>query len=439
MCCRILCALIAVLFCGTSYGQTRDEKVRGDKREIEGDGHWIYNDLEAGFAEAKASGKPLLVVFRCVPCEACAQIDAEVAERDPAIRPLLDEFVCVRMVQANAMDLSLFQFDYDQSWAAFMMNADKTIYGRYGTRSHQHESDDDVSLEGFAEALRLALALHRNFATYASALKAKRGEPAPFATPEDFPMLKGKYQSKLDWDGKVAQSCIHCHQVGESQRHVYRSQRQPIPTKVLFPYPHPKTLGLIIDPKTATLVKEVVAGSVAERDGFRKGDRLLTLAGQPLISIADLQWVLHDAGETADLPVRVSRDGGAVDLTLRLAEGWREKGDISWRATSWDLRRMTTGGILLKSLTDEERKATGLGAERLALRAEHVGEYGEHAAAKRAGFKKGDVIIEINGRTDPMRETDLMAMLVNTTKPGDKLPATVLREGKEIRLSLPMQ
>ncbi len=29
--------------------------------------HWIYNDLKEGNAQAKASGKPLLVVFRCVP------------------------------------------------------------------------------------------------------------------------------------------------------------------------------------------------------------------------------------------------------------------------------------------------------------------------------------------------------------------------------------
>jgi len=30
-------------------------------------GAWIYNDVKAGFAEAQATGKPLLVVFRCVP------------------------------------------------------------------------------------------------------------------------------------------------------------------------------------------------------------------------------------------------------------------------------------------------------------------------------------------------------------------------------------
>ncbi len=28
---------------------------------------WIYDDVERGYTEAKLSGKPLLVSFRCVP------------------------------------------------------------------------------------------------------------------------------------------------------------------------------------------------------------------------------------------------------------------------------------------------------------------------------------------------------------------------------------
>jgi hypothetical protein len=432
-------ALFLAAACGAASAQTRDEKVRGDRSNVEGDGHWIYNDLAAGFSEAKETGKPLLVVFRCIPCEACAQIDANVVERDPLVRPLLDEYVCVRVVHANAMDLSLFQFDYDQSWAAFMMNADKTIYGRYGTRSHQFDSEDDVSLEGFAEALRLGLALHSNATKYREVLAAKRGGKPAFAVPEEAPMFQGKYQSKLDWDGKVAQSCLHCHQIGEALRHIHRSKNEAIPVKTLFPYPHPKILGLIIDPKTATTLKEVVAGSPAERDGFRKGDRIVALAGQPLVSMADIQWVLHHAGETADLPARVMRDGATVDLTLRLGDGWRENGDISWRATSWDLRRMSTGGILLKELSDEEREAAGVAPGKLALVAQHVGEYGEHAAGLRAGFKKGDIFVEVNGSDEPLRETDLMQLLLNSSKPGDKVAVTVLRDGKTTQLRLPMQ
>ncbi len=54
-------------------------------------------------------------------------------ERDPQVRKLMADYVCLRIVHANGMDLSLFQFDYDQSFAAFLMNADNTIYGRFGT------------------------------------------------------------------------------------------------------------------------------------------------------------------------------------------------------------------------------------------------------------------------------------------------------------------
>jgi len=34
-------------------------------RDNDPEGHWHYNDLSAGIAEARSSGKPLLVVFRC--------------------------------------------------------------------------------------------------------------------------------------------------------------------------------------------------------------------------------------------------------------------------------------------------------------------------------------------------------------------------------------
>ena len=95
--------------------------------------------------------------------------------------------------------------------------------------------------------------------------------------------------------------------------------------------------------------------------------------------------------------------------------------------------------MLLKELTAEERQAAGIEPGRLALRAQHVGEYGEHAAAKRAGFQKGDIFIEVNGRPDPMRETDLLSLLLNTTQPGDQVPVTILRNGKTVQLKLPMQ
>lgn len=36
-------------------------------KDTEPKGDWIYDDLAKGFADAKKTGRPLMVVFRCVP------------------------------------------------------------------------------------------------------------------------------------------------------------------------------------------------------------------------------------------------------------------------------------------------------------------------------------------------------------------------------------
>lgn len=436
--------LLMTLFVGSFISQCliaadRETKVRGDKKQVESAGFWIYNDLPRGIAQATKSKKPLLVVFRCIPCEACAQLDEQVVERDPGVRDLLDKFVCVRIVQTNGMDLSLFQFDYDQSWAAFFMNADMTIYGRYGTRSHETESVHDVSLESFSKALAGALDLHSQFPKNKELFATKRGPASAVKVPEDFPKLKGKYGAKLDYEGKVVQSCIHCHQVGESLRQVAREGGKAIPDKVLFPYPNPKVLGLILDPKERATIQQVVAGSVADKDGFQVGDEITQLSGQPILSIADVQWVLHHADASKSLKVEVSRKGQTKSLKLSLPDGWRRADDISWRATSWDLRRMTLGGVQLESLPEETRVELKLPKDQLALRAKHVGQYNEHAVAKQAGFLNGDIIVAIDGDRRPQTELSLMARLAQTKRPGDQVTFSILRGQQKFEFKFAQQ
>ncbi|MFN9160543.1 MAG: peptidase, partial [Planctomyces sp.] len=62
--------LLATLLCSPIHAQqkkTRDQKVREDREKVTTDGFWIYNDLETGFRTARQTGKPLLVVLRCIP------------------------------------------------------------------------------------------------------------------------------------------------------------------------------------------------------------------------------------------------------------------------------------------------------------------------------------------------------------------------------------
>lgn len=434
-----ICCSAWLVLSSSSLAQDRATKVRNDRKTVEGEGYWIYNDLAKGFDEAFKSNKPLLVVIRCIPCEACAQIDQRVVDRDPAVRKLLDEFVCVRIVQANHLDLSLFQYDFDQSFAAFFLNADRTIYGRFGTRSHETESDRDVSVAGFAKALGGALALHKNYPANKRSLAGKHGPRPLVAVPEAFPALAGRYGPRLDYEGAVVKSCIHCHQVGEALRRFYRDKRAAIPEQVLFPYPLPNVLGLVMDPGEKATVLKVAPGSSAARDGFLPGDEVLSLAGQPLVSIADVQWVLHNAAEASTLSAQVLRSGKTMELPLSLAQGWRRKGDLSWRATSWDLRRMTLGGMRLDALSHEQREQAGLSDDAPAFRARHVGEYGEHALAKQAGFQKGDVLRPIDGKTDCHTESEVIAYLLNAKQPGDRIEFVVLRGGKRMTLGFAAQ
>lgn len=420
----------------------REKQVRDDIARITSQDFWIYNDVEAGFKEAKQTGKPVLVTFRCVPCEACAQLDEEVAERDPRIQDLLDKFVCVRVITTNGMDLSLFQYDYDQSWAAFILNADRTIYGRYGTRSHRTESADDVSIEGFAQTLEAALKLHADYAANKAALAAKRGPTADIPVPEELPILKatGKYGSKLNFDGnQVVQSCIHCHMVGEAQRMVFWQSGKPIPEKMLYPYPNPKQFGLIMDPKTASTVLRVDAGSSADKDGFKPGDEIKSLDGQPIISTADIQWVLQNAGDSGRLAARVRRGDREVDVPLTLAPGWRRQGDISWRVSSWTMRRIAIGGLSLEDATAEERKRAHVNDSQLALHVKAVGQYGAHAAAKNAGFEKDDIIVAFDGQTGDMNEAQIFEYVVNHKHIGNKVPVIVVRGTERRTLMMPIQ
>jgi S1-C subfamily serine protease len=118
-----------------------------------------------------------------------------------------------------------------------------------------------------------------------------------------------------------------------------------------------------------------------------------------------------------------------VDLVLE--DGWKQKSDISWRASTWGLRRMAQGGIVLEPAP--------MGGDKPRLQVKHVGEFGAHAVAKKAGFQKGDIILSVDGKTDLTRETDALAYLLKNKKPGDVVGIQVLRGGKTVDLKLPQQ
>ena len=100
---------------------------------------------------------------------------------------------------------------------------------------------------------------------------------------------------------------------------------------------------------------------------------------------------------------------------------------------------MATGGMLLKDLPDAKRAELGIGQDQLALFAQHVGEYGEHAAAKKAGFKKEDVLVEVDGISTRMTESELIGHLLAKYQPGAKVKTKVLRGSEKMEMEFPIQ
>ena len=59
-------AVIALLLCAGDQDKPL-HPLQEALSDLDPEGEWHYNNPTSGFAEAKATGKPVLLVFRCTP------------------------------------------------------------------------------------------------------------------------------------------------------------------------------------------------------------------------------------------------------------------------------------------------------------------------------------------------------------------------------------
>ena len=364
-------------------------------------------------------------------------MDRQVAGREDAeLAKLMEKFVCVRIVQGWGMDLSLFQFDQELTWAVFLMNADKTLYGRYGSRSERANTTNAISIEGLTKALESALKFHAGYPGNKKDFDGKRGPAPTWAVPEAIPELKGKPNIRMA-DGSRG-GCVHCHQAHDGEVWSLRAARQPLPDALIWPYPMPGRLGLVLDPKERATVKTVDPGSPAEKGGFKPGDSITKFGGQPILSIADVQWVLQIAKEPATIEAEVDRGGKPAKATLALEAGWRRKDDFTWRVIVWSMRHRLLGTQPLETLSADDRRKQGIAADALGLRIKGFppGWAKDKNVEGQQKFRQDDVILGVDGRKSLATESDLLAYLIQNKKPGETAEFTVLRGGKPEKVTL---
>ena len=354
-----------------------------------------------------------------------------VAPTDAELKKLTDRFVCVRLIQMGGVDLTTFQFDPFLSWAVFFMNGDKTIYGRFGrahpkTKRNQRDSNPSHTRAGLVAAMGRALELHDAYtkepAAMSKALAGKTGPKPRWRFTEKNPAArKYKRLKRIKQGGK---GCVHCHNVQRTRIDSYIMKRIPIPDKMLWMYPRPHVLGLDMDNRACARVGSVKTASVAEAAGIAAGDELISMHGQPLVSIADIQWVLHSLPDDGgDLTVELRRGGKLLRKTMRLAPGWRRAEDWVWRYRVAGYSSWMWAGV---SFEDSPKGV------RVANRAPRW--FKKANAEPKRKLQKGDVLVEVDGRTD-MDRSALLAYLMRDKKLGSTVNLVVLRNGKRMPIT----
>ena len=427
-----LLAVAALALGQGGVAQTKLLDVLQDENARDAD-FWIYNDLAAARAEAKRTDKPLFVTFRCVPCADCKSFDAEVAKNNQRIKHLTQEaFVAVRQVEMKGVDLSQFQFDYDLNWAAMFINADGTVYARYGTQSAKG-ADAYNSIESLEKTMRRVLALHKNYPANKATLAGKLGKPKPYKTALQMPGMK--HRSKLA-DSTARNNCVHCHNIHDAE-HEQLHDAGRLTHDALWRYPLPDNLGLQLAPGDGRIVTAVKANSPADKVGLRPGDVLTHADGQALTSIADLQWVLHNLPNTqASVTLKATRGERAIEKKLAMRAGWK-KTDISWRGSLWSIKPVLATWCAPMKEKQVKLLRLAKGVKPLEVRWINTGRP-EGRNAKRAGLRQGDIIIGMEGKPLRMRSEHFNMHVKLNYKVGDKLPLTLLRKGKRIHFDWPL-
>lgn len=100
-------------------------------------------------------------------------------------------------------------------------------------------------------------------------------------------------------------------------------------------------------------------------------------------------------------------------------------------------RKATTGFITTCRPGKPEHRPISDG--QMALLVKHVGQFGEHAVAKKAGVKAGDIVVAYDGMSEPVTETQLIARAVQSHKPGDTVELVLLRDGKRQPVTIKLQ
>ena len=392
-------------------------------------------DFEKALSLAKASKRPILVTWRCLPCKQCAEFDKEVLDGSPALDPLLRRFVTVRLTDAALLDERYFPYkthqDLDLSWWAYFLSSEGDYYGVFGGKDHVSDSTR-ISEAALANSMKRILAHHYD---------PRRSEwevdlPVGYASQKkSIPTnLRGydlldEIRPELGRAFQTYGACIHCHEVGDMLNMEALDSGTFTLEQFTGQWPLPENVGILLDRNDGLLVKKVTAGSPAALAGIQSGDQLGMANGMRLYGQADFRGVLHRASAKEDsIQIAWMRGSRIMSGKITVRLGWRKTQNY-WRKTVYDgVYGPGMGFFPLKG--PKSGKGQGLSVK------PWMGPNPANRPVYATGLRPNMEIVAINGMDSDMETRKLIAWFRLNHKPGETVTYKI-RGGKEFTYVLP--
>lgn len=334
---------------------------------------------------------------------------AQVVRPNETSLELEKKFVRLRIVNMYGVDIGLFDFDFDTTFAVVTLNADKQIYSRYGGRDSK-SAESFVSPKAFENILSRSLELHK---------KVKAGElQLPKITeskdPKSYPFVENLW-------GR----CLHCHDVASAQA-VEQFKLENFSQKTdVWIYPEPISLGLDLKPDDGTTLN--AATGAAKDAELKAGDQIVAINTKPANTYSDIQYILHHLPEeTTTVSVSLA-DERTVEITL--PEDWRHS-DISWRRIGMRLTPSAGfGGKPLDAAAKAEHKLPEDGFATVI----HFDDLPKPADSP---LQQGDIVHSINDVTKSGGTQHAGLYLSLHHKVSETVKLGVIRKGKPLSIDL---
>ena len=150
-----------------------------------------------------------------------------------------------------------------------------------------------------------------------------------------------------------------------------------------------------LDPRAGALVNSVGDGSPAQKASIKPGDIIAAVAGKPVHDSHELvrEVLANDVGKVIIL--EVVRDGKHYGSSVTLTA--RPEAPVAPLPVQQQGLPQQGLGLAIRDLTAQQAQMLGLPPKVMAA----VSSVAQGSSADRAGLKIGDVILEVDGVTDP--------------------------------------